>query len=214
MHVLVGLVALLAGVAGLSTLSWLRADGGYAFAGWALLAGAAGFGLLSVRSYHPAGVRLAQVGACLAALVVVSAGGEHLLGAHLGIPVVVRAAAALLSGAATAVLGRSFLLAPPSALPVVKVGQIWWAGVPFEGHTGYKDRPVLVVGVGRSRVRVHTFTSVNKSGRAGYTAVGAGVPGSSKSSWLRTGNTTSLRTEWLRAYGGSAGHGVRRAAGL
>jgi len=214
LHTLVYVATLLTAVGALSWLAWLRTDGGFAFTGGALLACATGFGLLTNRAYHSIKWRLVQVGACLAVLVVVSVAAEHVLAGHIAYPVVVRVGAAILSGAVTTLLGRAFLLAPTSALPAVKVGQIWWAAVPFEGRTGYKDRPVLVVHVGRTRVRVHTFTSVNKTGRAGYTAVGAGVPGSSKASWLRTGNTASLRTEWLRAYGGNAGHGVRRAAGL
>ena len=188
--------------------------------GWALVAlGAAlqagvALAALSTRGYRPWSARLAQVGGSAAALVVGNMLAGALLASAVPSPGVRNAAAAVLVASLVVAGGRSFFLAPVRLLPAVEVGQIWWAAVPFEEGAGFKDRPVLIVGVSGRRVRVHTFTSVNQSGRAGYAGVGVAVPGSRKASWLRVGRTTSLRTEWLRAYGGPAPAVVLDAARL
>lgn len=48
---------------------------------------------------------------------------------------------------------------PPGPLPEPKVGEIWWARVPYEDQPGSKDRPCVVLGQHGDWVRVAKVTS-------------------------------------------------------
>ncbi|WP_380166804.1 type II toxin-antitoxin system PemK/MazF family toxin [Jannaschia sp. R86511] len=84
-----------------------------------------------------------------------------------------------------------------------RVGEIWWAEVPFEGGTGSKDRPCLVVDEHGLRRQVLMITSSDKSGRPGWVPV-------ERRGWARDAGTSWLRTDRRIALDP---HAFRRLAG-
>ncbi|MEN3584794.1 type II toxin-antitoxin system PemK/MazF family toxin [Streptomyces sp. ZYX-F-203] len=55
--------------------------------------------------------------------------------------------------------------------------EIWWAAVPYEEGSGSKDRPCLVLSVGRERALVAKITSRRREGRPGVIPLPPGVVG-------------------------------------
>ena len=84
-----------------------------------------------------------------------------------------------------------------------RVGDIWWADVPFEDGTGSKDRPCLVVDEHGLRRQVLMITSTDKSGRPGYVPVDShGWGRGDGTSWLRVDRRVALDPGAFRRYAG------------
>lgn len=88
-----------------------------------------------------------------------------------------------------------------------RVGELWFAEVPFRTGPGSKDRPVLVLSVDGRDIVVAPFTSQDKTGRPGYAHVPRGFPGLSRDSWIST-STVLLRRSAMRRRTGYPGPAV------
>jgi hypothetical protein len=86
-----------------------------------------------------------------------------------------------------------------SSLP--RVGEVWFAEVPFEDGTGSKDRPVLVLSVAGGSCEVARFTSQDRSGRRDHVRAPQGVPGLPKASWLNLRPLDLPRSAFRRPIG-------------
>lgn len=75
----------------------------------------------------------------------------------LGAVIVLALVAALVDGRARLGPRRTAPPPPPGHGPLP--GEIWWALVPYEDGPGSKDRPCLVLSVGRQSARVAKITS-------------------------------------------------------
>ncbi|MVO84753.1 type II toxin-antitoxin system PemK/MazF family toxin [Streptomyces sp. p1417] len=80
---------------------------------------------------------------------------------------------------------------PPSG-PRPRAGEIWWAQVPYEDGDGSKDRPCLVLGARKGRVRVAKITSRYRDGRDGVIPLPPGSVGDAR------GRAAFLETDELR----------------
>lgn len=85
-----------------------------------------------------------------------------------------------------------------------RVGEVWFAQVPFRDGPGSKDRPVLVLESAGRHYLVAPFTSRDKSGRRDYVRVPAGIPGLTRVSWVST-EPMRLRRRVMRRRSGSPG---------
>lgn len=79
-----------------------------------------------------------------------------------------------------------------SGRPRPRAGEIWWARVPYEGGSGGKDRPCLVLGVRGDSVRVAKITSKYRDERAGVIPLPPGAVGDAH------GRASFLETDELR----------------
>ena len=96
-----------------------------------------------------------------------------------------------------------------------RVGDVWWADVPFEDGTGSKDRPCVVVETHGFRSVVLYITSTDKSGRPGWVALPRqGWSPKPGTSWVRTDRRVALDPHRMRRYAGPCPPGVRKALGL
>lgn len=73
-----------------------------------------------------------------------------------------------------------------------QAGEIWWARVPYEGGSGGKDRPCLVLAVHGDSVRVAKITSKYRDERAGVIPLPPGTVGDAH------GRASFLETDELR----------------
>ncbi len=80
-------------------------------------------------------------------------------------------------------------------------GELWFALVPFEGASGAKDRPVLVLEVAGKDVVVAQLTSQDKSGRRDHVPAPARVTGMRKDGWLELRCRTVQRRAFRRRAG-------------
>ncbi|MEU3789135.1 type II toxin-antitoxin system PemK/MazF family toxin [Streptomyces fructofermentans] len=73
--------------------------------------------------------------------------------------------------------------------------EIWWATVPFEDGPGGKDRPCLVLAVGRRTALVAKITSKYHDERAGVIALPSGSVGDAhgRTSYLESGELRDVR---------------------
>ncbi|ROS23771.1 PemK-like, MazF-like toxin of type II toxin-antitoxin system [Cellulomonas sp. PhB150] len=88
-----------------------------------------------------------------------------------------------------------------SRRPRPRVGEVWFAQVPFEDGTGSKDRPVLVLSVSGRTCEVARFTSQNRDARRDHERVPVGVTGLPKGSWINLRPTTLRRSAFRRRTG-------------
>ena len=99
-----------------------------------------------------------------------------------------------------------------AALPAPRRGQIWWAEVPFEEGSDYKDRPCLVLKGGVRSARVLMITSQDKSGRANYVPVSPTVWSTTpKQSYVRLDRQIVLPRTKFRRQEGPIDPGTRAA---
>lgn len=85
-----------------------------------------------------------------------------------------------------------------------RIGEIWFAQVPFRDGTGSKDRPVLVLSVGGRTCTVAQFTSQDRDARRDFLRVPDGFPGLSRSSWVSL-RPVRLRRSAMRRRSGTPG---------
>jgi len=116
---------------------------------------------------------------------------ERLVVALAGVPPLVWLAAA--------VVLLAFVLAAREGRP--RVGEVWFAQVPFEDGSGSKDRPVLVLAREGRTYSVARFTSQDRGARRDYVRVPPGTPGLPKASWLSLRPTRLRRSAFRRRTG-------------
>lgn len=85
--------------------------------------------------------------------------------------------------------------------PRPRVGEVWFAEVPFEDGSGSKDRPVLVLGVEGRSCTVARFTSQNRDARRDHARTPVGVTGLPKASWINLRPLTLRRSAFRRRTG-------------
>jgi len=96
-----------------------------------------------------------------------------------------------------------------------RVGDVWWADVPFEDGASSKDRPCVVVETHGRRTVVLYVTSTDKTGRPGWLAMPRqGWAAGGGTSWLRTDRRVILDPYRLRRYAGPCPPPVRKALNL
>ncbi|MCM0640124.1 type II toxin-antitoxin system PemK/MazF family toxin [Cellulomonas wangsupingiae] len=79
---------------------------------------------------------------------------------------------------------RRRVAAPRAGIGRPRVGDVWFADVPFEDGTGSKDRPVLVLRVDDRTWEVARFTSQDRSARRDHVRLPPGFPGLTRASWI------------------------------
>ncbi|GIG41482.1 type II toxin-antitoxin system PemK/MazF family toxin [Cellulomonas phragmiteti] len=108
---------------------------------------------------------------------------------------------------------------PGTSWGVPRVGEIWFAEVPFDDGTGSKDRPVLVLAVDRRTWEVARFTSQDRSARRDHVRLPPGFPGLTRASWIdlrprtlplsaarrRSGDAGEALVAWYREAAGARG---------
>lgn len=85
--------------------------------------------------------------------------------------------------------------------PRPRLGEVWFAQVPFEDGSGSKDRPVLVLAIKGRSCEVARFTSQSKDARRDHVRVPEGVPGLPKASWLNLRPLVLHRSSFRRRLG-------------
>lgn len=93
---------------------------------------------------------------------------------------------------------------PTSQLPLVEVGEVWWAQIPFEEKAGSKDRPALVVATAKRKATVLMFTSADKRGREGFVPVDPRIWQSPRTSYLRLDRQITIPLTSMRRREGQA----------
>lgn len=83
----------------------------------------------------------------------------------------------------------------------VRRGQVWFAMVPFRDGTGAKDRPVVVLSVGRRTCEVARMTSQDRSARRDHARVPEVLPGLDAPSWADLRPVTLRRSALRRHLG-------------
>lgn len=91
---------------------------------------------------------------------------------------------------------------PPGTGPLP--GEIWWAPVPYEDGPGSKDRPCLVLAVGRDSARVVKITTRRSDGRSDVVPLPPGSVGDAKGrpSFLETGELRYVPLDGFRRRAG------------
>ena len=93
---------------------------------------------------------------------------------------------------------RPTVLTPPKA---PAVGELWFAWVPFEDRLGGKDRPVLVLAIGRPTCTVARFTSQDRDARRDHARIPDGMPGLTRPSWVSLRPVQVQRSDFRRRIG-------------
>jgi len=87
-----------------------------------------------------------------------------------------------------------------------RVGEIWWAAVPFADTDESKDRPCLVVASRGRRISVLKITSADRSGRRDCVELPAGTiddpTGGARRSWLELKETRPVPRKSFRRLAG------------
>ncbi|QWC17018.1 type II toxin-antitoxin system PemK/MazF family toxin [Cellulomonas dongxiuzhuiae] len=107
---------------------------------------------------------------------------------------------------------RRRVAAPRTRAGRPRVGDVWFADVPFDDGPGSKDRPVLVLRVDGRTWEVARFTSQDRSARRDHVRLPPGFPGLTRASWIdlrprtlplsaarrRTGHAGEALVAWYR----------------